>query len=389
MPYTLLDPLTVIGAGGGSGAGGIGGALGGILSGGSAGGVPTGTAALTQSNQQAQALLERIAQRQAAERAAQQPTSVQGVTVTAPTAAVNPSSALGQVVGSAAANIPGNGTPPPAQQQTQPEETEVSEVVVGPGAGRATAGADATELAGALGGGLVANRLAPGANLTPPMEVDPDSLWQSPDPDESPISPQEVALLGGGLAAGALLDGGGLTSSMNPQGVQSGNPVNDLLNLTPRDLIGAGLLGAGLIAGNGGGSGGAQQALEDLARSNAGLADRLGKVATSGFAGDIGGRGLNTINRMVTKAQAAIRQRYAQLGMTGSTAEQADLNAAAEAGVDLQFKIGNQMAQTGLTAIAALTGQSAAIYAQLLNAATAKDTALGNALANFAGALVR
>ena len=42
------------------------------------------------------------------------------------------------------------------------------------------------------------------------------------------------------------------------------------------------------------------------------------------------------IKRMVRQSQAAIRQRYAGMGMSGSTAENADLQAAAEAGVARQ-----------------------------------------------------
>lgn len=123
--------------------------------------------------------------------------------------------------------------------------------------------------------------------------------------------------------------------------------------------------------------------LNDLAGRNAQMANMLGERGLANLGGDIGGKGMRYIDRMVKKAQAAIRQRYAGMGMSGSSAEQADLNGAAEAGVDMQFKAGAQMAQTGLQAMAALTGQSASIYASLLNAQVQRDTALGNAQAEF------
>lgn len=164
------------------------------------------------------------------------------------------------------------------------------------------------------------------------------------------------------------------------------------LGLKPKDLLGMGLLGAGLVAGNKGGDGGTGPGtptteLTNIAQGNQNLANMLSQRAQAGMSGQIGGMGMNAIKRMVRNSQAAIRQRYSGMGMSGSSAEAADLNAAAEAGVDMQFKIGQQVAQSGLQTVAALTGQSANIYTALMNAQTQKDTALGNALANFAGAV--
>lgn len=230
-------------------------------------------------------------------------------------------------------------------------------------------------------GGLAAPGMA--ANLGPELEevvVTPrQEVLQDPvQPDDSFMSTEDM-LAAGGLGAGLL------ALANSGKGAAGANGQDGGLDL--KDLAGLGLLGVGVAGAGGGGGSGAKDALKGLADNNAALANRLGGIASAGFAGDIGGRGLNSLNRMVKKAQAAIRQRYSSMGMSGSTAEMQDLNAAAEAGVDLQFKIGQDMARTGLNAIAALTGQSASIYTSLLNAQTAKDSALGNALANFAGAL--
>lgn len=233
---------------------------------------------------------------------------------------------------------------------------------------------------GALAPGQTVNTGTP-INGTVPTTVTPDV--------QGGLSPLETAIAAGGLGglAAGQIPSGSTPDATNPlASVAAGGAagvippfVKDLLPLVPLlPLLGG---------GSGGGVAGATDALKGVADNATALSNRLGNVATAGFAGDIGGRGLNSIARMVRNAQAAIRQRYAAMNMSGSTAEEDDLNAASQAGVDQQFKIGQQMAQTGLAAIAALTGQSAAIYTSLLNAATTKDTALGTALSNFAAAV--
>lgn len=296
------------------------------------------------------------------------PTEVAPVEVMAPAAPgvpqVLPAGALGQAVGGAAgaSTVFGNSGVDTLEPANDLEGIEV----VGARAPPPTPPAPGTIL-GATGGSLAGVELSP-------VEVQ--------GVNDKQLEMQDL-LLPAAAGAGLLtLAGGGGGGEITPEGDGGGGfKPTDLLPLAPLIPLIPGI-------GGGGGDDGNKDALEELARNNSALADRLGRIATAGFAGDIGGRGLNSINRMVRKAQAAIRQRYASMNMSGSSAEIADLNAAAEAGVDLQFKVGQEMAQHGLTAIAALTGQSASIYAQLLNAQTAKNTALGNALANFAGALV-
>jgi len=143
------------------------------------------------------------------------------------------------------------------------------------------------------------------------------------------------------------------------------------------------------VGGGGGAGTAAGTSLNNQAQTGLTTAKALQAAGLAGMNGNIGGTGLNYVGRMVRNAQAAIRQRYAGMGMSGSTAEQQDLNSAAQSGVDMQFKIGQEMAQTGLSAAASLAGQSATIYAALMNAQTQKDSQLGNALASFAGAVAK
>lgn len=214
-------------------------------------------------------------------------------------------------------------------------------------------------------------------NLTPASEVT--------EPAKDPLDVGAVAAVAPFAALGLIP-----TGSTLPAAGAIKPPGEGILGtgVGVKDLVAPALLAGSLAAGSGG-TGSAGKALEGIAENNKNLANRLGNIADAGMRGDIGGKGLNSISRMVRKAQAAIRQRYAAMGMSGSTAEQDDLNDAVEAGVEQQFKIGQQMAQTGLNAIAALTGQSAQAYLALLNANTAKNTALGNTLANFAAAIAK
>jgi hypothetical protein len=312
-----------------------------------------------------------------------QPTNPGGVTVTAPSstgvgAAAAPAAAT--VASGAGANyLTGNAGADTIQDDSSGSYATVAPAVVT--ASQAPALANIGQAAGAVTGGALAPTDVDELVVTGQKKPDEEVITAAPPPNANPegfMSTEEMmAAAGLGLGGLALLNSG--------KGAAGANGQNGGLDLG--DLAGLGVLGAGIAGAGGGGGGSAAAGLKGLADNSAALANRLGNVADAGMRGDIGGRGLNMINRMVKKAQAAIRQRYSSMGMSGSTAEMQDLQAAADAGVDMQFKIGQDMAKTGLNAIAALTGQSAQIYTSLLNAQTAKDTALGNALANFAGAL--
>lgn len=339
------------------------------------------------------------------------PNTVDELTVTAQAPDAT-SGALGQVLANSAgaSGVPAVATAPStgaADTKSNAQPTDVSQVDVIGKAPSAIPPAAMVIPAGAAGAALLASGGGGGGAATPPPntvdELTVTAAPKAPPPvvesigtpgvvagltptSEMPAPPPEEAvhLDPQDLMVPAALGVGALTTMGNPDITPPGGG----LNITPGDVVAGGLLAGGLLGGTGSG-GSAAEGLKGLADSSAALAGRLGNIAQAGMAGDIDGRGLNSIGRMVRKAQAAIRQRYAAMNMSGSTAEIQDLNAAAEAGVDLQFKVGQEMAQTGLNAIAALTGQSAAIYTSMLNAQTAKNTALGNAIANFAASLVK
>lgn len=160
------------------------------------------------------------------------------------------------------------------------------------------------------------------------------------------------------------------------------------LGLQPKDLLGLGLLGLGYASSQGKPGIETNQNYQDLAASadqNKQLISQLSQSADAGRMGNIGGSAMNQIRQTVRNAQAAIRQRYSSMGMSGSTAETSDLNAAVQQGLDAQFKFGQDIATSGLQAVAQLSNVNANIYSTLLKAQTAQDTDLGNALANFVG----
>lgn len=321
-----------------------------------------------------------------------------------------PGGAVGQVLGGAvSAPAPTPAQPvqqPPTAEPERPREDTVFEepVVVTGNAPQEFPTAPVALAGGALGAAqLLAGGGGGGPSVAEPTEVEALEVEAPPKAPTGPtLTPADLLLpaaIGGGLLT---MGGGSITPPSTPQLPQPDVDPPPLV-VPPLDGAGGGGTGGGgfsptdllplaplipLLTGGGGG-GGNSDALRDLANNASGLANRLGNVAAAGFAGDIGGRGLNSISRMVRKAQAAIRQRYSSMGMSGSSAEGQDLQAAADAGVDLMFKVGQEQAVAGLNAIAALTGQSASIYTSLLNAQTAKNTALGNAIANFAASLVK
>lgn len=392
---TTVDPFIVNGVRGGAG-GGFGGALGGIgaLLGGALGGAfnaPGTLGDFYKSNPAAlsDAINRMFPQEQTAP-AAQTPAAatVSPVDVVGTPGGSGSGSTAAIAAGAGLAGLgalaAGSGAPGAAQSVAAGTDssalpaTEVSPVTVTPTVAPPTALSPLTMAALSTGIGALA------AGQTPSLTNPNGSLPSTSNPDDpSTWTPLETAIAAGGLgglAAGQIPSGATPNGNVPQTGTTTGGIppfIKDLLPLVPL-----------LAGGTGSGVSDATSALKGVADNASALSNRLGDVATAGMAGDIGGRGLNSIARMVRNAQAAIRQRYASMGMSGSTAEQDDLNAASQAGVDQQFKIGQQMAQTGLAAIAALTGQSAAIYTSLLNAATAKDTALGTALSNFAAAVV-
>lgn len=93
------------------------------------------------------------------------------------------------------------------------------------------------------------------------------------------------------------------------------------------------------------------------------------------------------VNNATNDAVNSIRSKYAQLNMSGSTSEAQEIAAAQARGEAMRFQFANQLTQTGLQAAgiaAGISSQQAQIYSLIMNAQLQADSALQNALANFA-----
>lgn len=102
---------------------------------------------------------------------------------------------------------------------------------------------------------------------------------------------------------------------------------------------------------------------------------------------------------MNTKANiAAIKSKYAGMGMSGSTAEAQDIATAKQSALAQSFAVSQQLAQEGLSALTTtpyagsvtqLGGDTATLLEELLRDETNQGSALGTALANFAAAATK
>lgn len=113
----------------------------------------------------------------------------------------------------------------------------------------------------------------------------------------------------------------------------------------------------------------------------------LTRQGTAALQGNLPGPAQSAIDQALRAVHAGVRSNYAGLGLTGSSMEQQDLNAASERALAQRFQIGQQMAQTGLNAASNNNNYSASLYGQIMQALTARDTAFGTALSRFAGNL--
>ena len=91
--------------------------------------------------------------------------------------------------------------------------------------------------------------------------------------------------------------------------------------------------------------------------------------------------GQEMVNQAVQSEEAAVKAKYAQLGLSGSTMETQELNSVKEHASALQFQLANQAVTTGLN----MLGQSNDIYTSLAKMQLQGDQGLQQALASFAG----
>ena len=208
-----------------------------------------------------------------------------------------------------------------------------------------------------------------------------------------------AAVAGGGNAATAAL--GGAFPSVGAFGETAAGAAPSLFGATAPAVAPAagagGILGTGLsplsAAGLGLGVGGIAY---DAIKGNQPLA---GEKALQGQATALQNQGstmegyLNSgtlppgLQQSLTSASdaavASIKSQYASRGMSGSSAEQQDIQSVSDTAVTQGAQIAMNLYSQGV----AETGMADEIYTQLMQTALQQDQALGQAVGNFAGAL--
>jgi len=134
-----------------------------------------------------------------------------------------------------------------------------------------------------------------------------------------------------------------------------------------------------------------QAGLQSLQQQEAQLAGSQGAYGSTLqqplLTGQLPPQAQTAVDTATNDAIASTKARYANLGLTGSTAEADAISNIQNQKSTLTFQIAEQMAQTGgaaiTTAANALNLQDQ-IYSQLMNAQVAQDASLQSAIARFA-----
>jgi len=179
----------------------------------------------------------------------------------------------------------------------------------------------------------------------------------------TPVDPSDIANAYSGTAGG-----GGATGIL---GSLAKNPIADL------GILG---MGANLLAGNKTPAYSGQ--LAGAASTLASQGNQLTGYLTSGALPP----GMqDQINRATSAATAQIRSMYASRGMTGSSAEQQDLQNVQLQAQAQAAQIAEQLYKQGVSDL----GVSDQLYAQLMQTFNQRDQQASNAIAGFAGSLAR
>ena len=159
----------------------------------------------------------------------------------------------------------------------------------------------------------------------------------------------------------------------------------DLSQFLQRNAIPAALIGYSVYRGNQPLPG--QENMEARAGAADDRANALARGASEAMQGRLPGGAEAGIQQGLQSAQAAIRSRYADMGLTGSTMEGQDLANAEQQAVAMRFQIGQEMARTGLAAAGNSEALASNLYALIMQGMVAQGTQMGDALSDFAGAM--
>lgn len=129
--------------------------------------------------------------------------------------------------------------------------------------------------------------------------------------------------------------------------------------------------------------------LKNLAGQQGQLASSYAAQAQAEGEGLLPGGAEALVQNQLNAQISAIQQNYARMGMSGSSAETQDINAAKSAALAQTFQVGQELAKTGLSEVTAASGEQSTLLDAILNSETAQGTAMGNTLAQFAAAMAK
>ena len=183
--------------------------------------------------------------------------------------------------------------------------------------------------------------------------------------------------------------GGGLTNPTAGVTTHQG-PMQSLLSslMTPKGAalgIDAGLLAKNLFSGDPS----QLKALKQMATQDQQQAQQLGAASTAEKLGQLPQPAQDIIDRNTQQRIAQIRDQYARAGMSGSSAEAADIAAAKQDAVGQQFAIGQNLASQGIQEMQYDETQSSQLLQKILATEAAQGTDLGNLLSKFASLVVQ
>lgn len=197
----------------------------------------------------------------------------------------------------------------------------------------------------------------------------PSSSYNIPAVDTSGL---DTNLIGGVPGVDANAQGG----------IGNGNFLQQLLG--NKKALGAGTLGLSTLLGQLNKP--SLSGVQGLEKQQAGLAQNQGELAQAEQQGLLPAGANQMFQGLLNSQLATIRQKYAQMGMTGSTAEMQDLNAARESVMAQLFQVGQTMAGQSWGNMQKATGVENTLLKQIYDAQVANSEGLGKSLANFAAA---
>lgn len=158
--------------------------------------------------------------------------------------------------------------------------------------------------------------------------------------------------------------------------------IMDSLGLSNKDLLKGGISGAGLVANlaMGGGSNSAEKQLKGIAAGQSAQGQQLQSYLASGT---LPPGAQQWVDNQTAAQKASIKSKYANLGMSGSTAETQELNQVDANASAQMFQIATELLNTGVSE----TGASGTLYNYLMQAQNADQKDVSGAIQNFVTSL--